>query len=390
MRVGAVQRLEEADGWETVWAEIRSGEYRQEVRYRVRGAHTTTSADPFVPGALIPAMRAGLGLELQDPISPRLVAATSDVQELVGGWWDIPRVPFVAPAASAAAPARGVGCFFSGGLDSFYTVLQHHAEITHLVLVHGFDMELRAVGRRERVAAELRRAAAELGKPLIEVETNLRAFADRYVMWSDHYFGSAVSSVALLLSGVLGKAYIGASFTEALSVRMPWGSHPHLDPLWSTEATEIVFDGMESRPHKAARIAESDVALRSLRVCWEGRGEAYNCGRCEKCLRTMVNLRVAGALDRCPTFARPLDLGAVARMVIADECARLLVEDNLVACQAAGNDPDLERALEECLAARPSRLRALIAEGDLRRRAVRKLRRSLGQPTYDWDFAPES
>ena len=386
-----MQHAREADGWEAVWAEIRSGDDRQEVRFRVRGAHTTASADPFVPAALVPAMRVGLGLELEGPVSPRLPAATSDVQQLVSGWYDtFSRVPFAAPAAEPATPAPGVGCFFSGGLDSFYTLLSHKEEITHLILVHGFDMELRDVHRRERVAAELRRAAAELGKPLIEVETNLRAFADRYVRWSDDYCGSALASVALLLSGVLGKVYVGASFTEELSARMPWGSHPDLEPLWSTEATEIIFDGTVGRPQKAALIATSDVALRSLRVCWEGRDGAYNCGRCEKCVRTMVNLRIVGALARCPAFARPLDLRAVARMVIADECARILVEDNLVACQAAGDDPELERALRECLAASPSRLRALIAAGDLRRRAVRRLQRSLGMPTYNWDFLTES
>jgi hypothetical protein len=268
-------------------------------------------------------------------------------------------------------------------------VLQHQEEITHLVLVHGFDMELRAVRHRERVARALRRAAAELGKPLIEVETNLRAFADRHARWSSEYFGSALCSVALLLSEVLGKVYIAASFTEALSVRTPSGSHPHLDPLWSTEATEIVFDGMErDRLQKAARIAESEVALRSLRVCWQNRGRTYNCGSCEKCLRTMVNLRIAGALDRCSTFERPLDLRGVARIVCRDQYERLLVEENLLACQRAGSDPELERALRESLAARPTQLRAKIAGGDLPRRAVRKLRRSVGLRTHNWDFVP--
>jgi hypothetical protein len=246
-------------------------------------------------------------------------------------------------------------------------------------------MQLRETRLRERVADALRRAAQDLGKPLIEVETNLRAFSDAYVGWSEEYDGSALASVALLLSAELGKVYIPASFSEAFL--MPWGTHPHLDPLWSTETTEIVHDGNESgRPQKVARIAQSEAALRWLRVCWENRDHAYNCGRCEKCLRTMVNLRIAGVLDRCPTFARPLDLGAVQSVVIPDECARIFVEENLIACRAAGGDPDLERALEACLAAHPSRLRALLAEGDLRRRALRKLRRSLGLPTHNWDF----
>jgi 7-cyano-7-deazaguanine synthase in queuosine biosynthesis len=388
MRVGHVNWRDNADGSESVWAELRHGDYRQEIRFRVRGASATTGADPFVPAALLPAMRAGSALEIEDSVSPMLLAATPKVQEVVTGWYDsFSKVPFLASTTRAATAAPGVGCFFSGGLDSFYSVLQHQEEITHLILVHGFDMELRAVRRREQTADVLRRAAAELGKPLIEVETNLRAFADRYVRWGADYHGAALCSVALLLSRVLGKVYLAASYNEALSVQIPAGSHPHLDPLWSTEATQIIFDGMESgRPQKAARIAESDVALRSLRVCWENRGRTYNCGRCEKCLRTMVNLRIAGALDRCPTFDRPLDLRAVARVVCTDEYERLLVEDNLLACQAAGNDPELEQALQQCLAWRPSKLQAAMAKGDLRRRAVRKLRRSLGMPTHNWDF----
>ena len=33
-----------------------------------------------------------------------------------------------------------IGCFFSGGVDSFYTLLEQQAEITHLICIHGFDI----------------------------------------------------------------------------------------------------------------------------------------------------------------------------------------------------------------------------------------------------------
>jgi hypothetical protein len=48
--------------------------------------------------------------------------------------------------------------------------------------------------------------------------------------------------------------------------------------------------------------------LRHLRVCHVSPGDVYNCGRCEKCLRTMVALRVTG-LDRWASSFPPLDLG---------------------------------------------------------------------------------
>jgi hypothetical protein len=45
--------------------------------------------------------------------------------------------------------------------------------------------------------------------------------------------------------------------------------------------------------------SHSEVLAR-LRVCWENLGN-YNCGLCEKCIRTMLGLRAIG-VDRCPTF----------------------------------------------------------------------------------------
>jgi len=46
------------------------------------------------------------------------------------------------PRGRRAGARRGVGCFFSGGVDSFYTLLKHRREITDLVVVHGFDLPL--------------------------------------------------------------------------------------------------------------------------------------------------------------------------------------------------------------------------------------------------------
>src|SRR5690349_19605367 len=108
MRVGAVRRLRASDGTETVWAEIATAEKCYQVRFRVRGARAADGADAFVPAALLPAMRAGAALDLDGPVSPRLLAATSAVQEVVSGWHEsFKPVPVAAPPAPAAAPAPG-------------------------------------------------------------------------------------------------------------------------------------------------------------------------------------------------------------------------------------------------------------------------------------------
>ncbi|MGH7524210.1 MAG: hypothetical protein ACREK8_07885 [Gemmatimonadales bacterium] len=48
-------------------------------------------------------------------------------------------------------------------------------------------------------------------------------------------------------------------------------------------------------------MVRSPLAMANLRVCWMGKSDT-NCGRCEKCLRTLTAFELFGALDRCATF----------------------------------------------------------------------------------------
>ena len=203
--------------------------------------------------------------------------------------------------------------------------------ITHLLFVHGFDIPLPAVDLYANVADHLRQLAAVLGMELILCSTNLRTLTDRALDWGLHAHGAALASVAICLSQGLRVAFIPASHTYADG--FPWGSHPTLDPLWSTQTMEIVHDGCEAnRVQKVQRqIAHSSVALDHLRVCWQNRRSLYNCGECEKCIRTMINLRVCDVLERCRTFPSTLDLNLVKNVVIRDDSTRAFVRENLTA-----------------------------------------------------------
>jgi hypothetical protein len=65
---------------------------------------------------------------------------------------------------------------------------------------------------------------------------------------------------------------------------------------------KIKHDGISlSRLSKARLLADCDIALWNIRVCgknWPG----MNCGVCEKCVRTMLELMAAGVLDKTATF----------------------------------------------------------------------------------------
>jgi hypothetical protein len=260
-------------------------------------------------------------------------------------------------AGSPTAPTRvrrslRTVALFSGGVDSFYTVLTERGRIDALLFVSGFDL---ALGRpeepdRDHVVDTLRAAAGRLGLPLLHISTNLRAFSDRWLLWGDHYVGSGLATVALLLSGVFDELLIPA--THSNRDDFPYGTHPQTDPLWGTEQIRLRVHGLcTSRPAKVVEISRSPVALDTLRVCWENWGGAYNCGTCEKCQRTMLELYLASALDRCATLPDTLDLDAVAAMPVPDASRRSFVTALLRAAERSNRPlaPAIRTALTEAL-----------------------------------------
>jgi hypothetical protein len=127
----------------------------------------------------------------------------------------------------------------------------------------------------------------------------------------------------------------------------PHGSHPLLDPLFRTEEMELVHDGGEAdRDEKVERIASHESVAKHLRVCWRNTDGAYNCGRCEKCLRTMLSLLAVGALDRCATFGSELRESDVAAMEITSGPLLRFAEENLRRLEAAAAAPGVRRGLE--------------------------------------------
>ena len=308
------------------------------------------ASDSLAALTLLPAMRAGAPLELPEPVSPRLLSAMPRIQDIYHAW-DRDRFERVAVMAQRRSeyptPSPGVGCLFSGGLDSFYTLLRHREEVTHLIFADGYDIPLQDTARRERAVGVARKVADELGKSLIEVHTDLQFFTRDVGLRWEVYHGAALAAAALLFQDRLGRVLIPASFSYA--DLFPWGSHPILDPLYSTERTTIEHSGCEAtRVQKAGYVSAYPVAMRNLRVCTEHRAD-YNCGHCEKCLRTMMNLRAAGASDRCETLPQELDPETIAGLTLEGENARAFALENLRALERLGSEPELANALDTAL-----------------------------------------
>jgi hypothetical protein len=337
---------------EELAARVLLGGDERQIFFRASVPVDEGRTDPFLTASLIPAMRLGATLRVEGGVSRRLLRTLPTIEDILCAWdGRLAKIEVAAQTVGGPRTRRsgGVAAFFSGGVDSFYTLLKHRSELSALIFVHGFDVKLKQRALRGVISDGVRAAAKEAGLPLIEVETNLRYFSGRYASWERLYAGCALASVALFLSSLFRKVYIPS--TRTFAELEPAGSHPMLDPMWSTEATELVHDGCESsRVAKVAAIANDDVAMRWLRVCTVNTDGLYNCGRCEKCLRTMVSLRIAGALDRCSTLPHDLEIRSISRLVVHDPWQRGFLVENLEAARANNGDAALERALRKRLA----------------------------------------
>jgi hypothetical protein len=125
--------------------------------------------------------------------------------------------------------------------------------------------------------------------------------------------------------------------------------------MFSSDGLQILHDGSEAtRPVKLARIIEWDrhLVLNHLRVCIWNYGGAFNCGKCYKCVRTAVVLRILGVWDGARTFHNKSS-GHWEHFVAQDHAA--LTEDNLRFAQEHGADAELIGILKRGLRRRRRR-----------------------------------
>lgn len=297
----------------------RGGEGKT-ISYSSEDVRLVPRGETAVAGLLLVAMAAGEDLCVDVPLDPTFAHNLSTIQEIYSTWGEgLSQIEVEAPPSfgkTADEEREGkAAAFFSGGVDSFYTLLKHEDEIDALVFVHGFDVSLEDSELRTAVSQRLRNVADAFDKQLIEVETSLKSvteqdrFTSELANWELSH-GSALASVMHALPACVDRVYVAA--TQSYRHLFPWGSHPILDPQWKRSDLDLVHDGCEvTRLQKVDYISTSTKALENLRVCWKNPDQAYNCGQCEKCRRTMLELLSVGSLEDCSTFSESLNTSDV-------------------------------------------------------------------------------
>jgi hypothetical protein len=324
-----------------------------EVYFKIINGDSTfvDSLESNIVLGLLPSIKSNIKcINVSDSLSEMFVRNLETIQQIYNVWGlgeEVIKLNHTGLVKKESSGIR-VGSFFSGGVDSFYTLLKNRDEITDIIFIHGLDIKLKDKELRDKVSLRIKSIAKGLNLNLLEIETNVRDFLDPFVDWGEFGHGAALASIALSISGDFKKIYIPA--THSFKDLFPWGSHPVLDNLWSTEALEFVHDGCEAtRVQKVTLISGNDIALQNLRVCYTNKNSEYNCGVCEKCLRTMVNLEVNNALKRTPVFSNPLILENIGNLNIASDNSRSFVMENIQAIDKIGGNEELKEALKASL-----------------------------------------
>lgn len=330
------------------------------------------SADAFAVAMLIPAMLRGEPLHISPPVSPRLLFQLPRIRDIVRTWHPaMTRSDIHATAGDvdpAALPNRAA-TFFSGGVDSFYTLLKFlgpeslPAPLTHMFFMRGLEKPLDFLRGVEASEALVQQIAAAAGVQCIVGESNLRTHFD--ADWLYLYCGSGLAATALGLAG--GFSHVCIPSTHSYRNPVVIGTTPLVDERFSNERVQIVHDGSElGRPDKLARILEwdRDLVLTHLRVCVMNFGGVHNCCACHKCVRTMVALRALGLLEQAPTFPDK-STDHWPELVRLDSLP--LVEENLEFVRARSGDPALTAMLERIVLRRRRKegLRALVSNSPL-------------------------
>lgn len=275
-------------------------------------------ADPFFPCLLIPAMQSEKRLRIVPAISDKLLYNSELIQDIFSTWHRglFNKIPVEVSEKISNYDNAGYenGTFFSLGVDSIYTMLKYlpyntpsiDKTLNYLIYMKGIELPLSIYtkGQDLSVIESINSVASHYNLKVITGETNLR---DVFPLdWADYYFGPGLASCALSLSQGLGKVYIPSSHSYA--TLLPDPSSPLIDHNWSTERINIYHDGGEKeRVRKISDlIAHYQFALDNLRVCVENDGGIENCGKCWKCIRTMITLEIIDKLKDSKSFPNAL------------------------------------------------------------------------------------
>ena len=309
--------VEDSNGMSTLSTEIDIDDDKRVVWVSVEQDYgkflSPERADYALVGMLAYAMRHGHDIICEAPVTEELLYNIQEyliptlVRSDSRGYpvkiqADIALPLYKLPCANALNGGVGTGVSF--GVDSSYTVLKHFnsdypsQNLTHLCIFNNGSAVIANPSKREEIFEHAEAIAKELNLPLLKVESNVRTFIEQKHNLS-HTYKDAL--IIYALQKLWRFYYYGSTYSFArFSLRRNLHGDPALfEPLlldcFSTSELRIVSSGSEgSRLDKVAYIANNPIAQKYLHVCV---AESFNCGKCGKCLSTLLELDALSKLD---------------------------------------------------------------------------------------------
>lgn len=298
----------------TFAAEFNSGHTSQTLLFSIKQGGEEPlfdhRSDAFVVALLLYAMRNQHDIHFSAPLSERLFYQLEfhliDFLFRIFSNKGFYRTKLFGPTTSVRLSSKGfVGTGISCGVDSLTSFLRQSDQrlrslkLTHLCLFdtgsHGRSTDEQYRSMKSKRTALASTFSAELGYPLILCESNVHdVLPDPYGF--THLFYN--TSVVLALQNLFSTYYYASGSTVydfLFSTEDPAFYQPYLMQLLSTETTTFYMsESTMSRYDKIKFLSDSPVAKKYLNVC---NASFVNCGRCNKCVRTLLTLDFLGCLN---------------------------------------------------------------------------------------------
>lgn len=282
----------------------------------LRSDYPGTLQHPTFDFALIGAVCIGLShninLRTDLPMSRQTVEAMQRLIFLMTLW--VPRkiYPITLTCTNIVdLPPRdatdGIFCY-SGGVDSSFSALtlQDELSLTHGVLIAGADYPDAADPRFQILNARARDFAALMDFELFTMETDLRRCGIEWNMLHLPFMSMCMT----FHQSAFAHCLISADMVPATEMAYhPWSNNGPTATALSTPQFPLHHGGNTVfRSQKVGALARDPrELLQGLSICFSATADGLNCGRCEKCTRTRLNLLTNG-LELPHLFAENPDL----------------------------------------------------------------------------------
>jgi len=283
-------------------------------------------ADAFVVAMLIPALMSGQDIRVKAPVSEMLLYRIENGLTFILSKTYSKKPISVLPDSTGTFKfnPKAVATGFSGGVDSFATVLQHTSEnctegmrLTHLALFNVGAYGNDESGSKKLFNADAQRAkqyAEYINMPLVLIESNIsKAYEVNEITHGFSPRSSTCIMAAVLSLQKLFRIYLIAGSDTIDHFRFDKWNQNFYESLvayyLSAAKTTIVIANEDiNRIEKMRIISENEQVKKFLYVCPADylnekskikftRDTKPNCSECTKCLRTLVVLDLMGCLD---------------------------------------------------------------------------------------------